>query len=445
VPRCLVLSLHSGRDAAPNAASAQTADRTDTRAITESAAGNAADKPAAAAITEITSGARGRARQLITRTAASAGDAFGFQCRGGVGGGIGLYSVNLDDDMADRPRSGWVTGCVAAVVLACAVSSTAQVPQGMPPAPRPAFQIWLRELVEEAWRRGFDRDLVAQALSRLQPLPRVIQADRAQAAAAPPLDAYLSARLTPPLVARGREMLRDHRDLLARIERWFGVQRRFVVAIWGAETGYGPYTGDVPVFQALATLAWEPRRADYFRAELFDALRMVQRRHIDIPSMVGSWAGAMGQPQFMPSSYLKHAFDFDRDGRRDIWDSIPDTLASIANYLRGYDWHNGETWGREVRLTAAVRDRIMRDVEPRREGCSAVRSLTGKRTLDDWAAFGVRSADGSPLPRAHLDASLVLAADERMFLVYHNYEAILGYNCSHPYALSVAMLADLLR
>jgi membrane-bound lytic murein transglycosylase B len=439
------MSLHSGRDAASNTASAQTADRTDTRTITESAARNAADKPAAAAITQSRpAGTLAPGRWLLAR-AASVRGAFGFQCSGRCRGAIDFYSVTLDDDMAARPRGGWVAGCVAAVALASAVSSTAQVPQGMPPRPRPAFQLWLGELVEEAWRRGFDRDLVARALSRLQPLPRVIQADRAQAAAAPRLDAYLSARLTPPLVARGREMMRDHRDLLARIERWFGVQRRFVVAIWGAETGYGPYTGDVPVFQALATLAWEPRRADYFRAELFDALRMVQRRHIDIPSMVGSWAGAMGQPQFMPSSYLKHAFDFDRDGRRDIWNSIPDTLASIANYLRGYDWHNGETWGREVRLTAAVRNRIMRDVEPRREGCSAVRSLTGKRTLDDWAAFGVQSADGSPLPRAHLDASLVLAADERMFLVYHNYEAILGYNCSHHYALSVAMLADLLR
>jgi membrane-bound lytic murein transglycosylase B len=144
----------------------------------------------------------------------------------------------------------------------------------------------------------------------------------------------------------------------------------------------------------------------------------------------------------MPSSYLKYAFDFDRDGRRDIWNSIPDTLASIANYLRGFDWHNGETWGREVQMPADVRARIMRDVEPRREGCNAIRNLTERRALDDWAAFGVRRVDGMRLPRADLDASLVLTADERTFLVYRNYEAILGYNCSHYYALSVALLAD---
>ncbi len=333
----------------------------------------------------------------------------------------------------------WVT---LAVAVAVAAASAAQAPRATPAATPPPFQIWLADLRAEARRRGFDRDLVEQALSRQQPLPRVIQADRAQVAPNPQLDAYLSARLTPALEARGRERMRAHRHLLDRIERWFGVQRRFVIAIWGAETGYGPYTGDVPVFHALATLAWEPRRADYFRGELFDALRMVQRRHIDIASMVGSWAGAMGQPQFMPSSYLKYAFDFDRDGRRDIWNSIPDTLASIANYLRAFGWRNGETWGREVRLSADLRGRIGREVEPRRDGCSAIRSLTEKRALATWAALGVRLADGSPLPRADIDASLVLTADERTFLVYRNYEALLGYNCSHYYALSVAMLAD---
>ena len=294
----------------------------------------------------------------------------------------------------------------------------------------------------EARQKQFDGDLVERALSGLQPLPQVIEADRAQAAPGPGLDAYLAVRLTPALHARGLEMMREHRQLLGRIERWFGVQRRFVVAIWGAETGYGPYTGDVPVFRALATLAWEPRRADYFRRELFDALHIVRRGHIDLPSMVGSWAGAMGQPQFMPSSYLKYAYDFDRDGRRDIWNSIPDTLASIANYLRGFDWRNGETWGREVRLSAGVRDRIVRTVAARRQGCGAIRSLTEARPLADWTVLGVRLADGSPLPRARLDASLVLTPDLRTFLVYRNYEAILGYNCSHYYALSVALLAD---
>jgi membrane-bound lytic murein transglycosylase B len=351
------------------------------------------------------------------------------------------------DSTAGRIRHGWLRtcaiGCVAVLLLA--IAPAAQTPPTPTASPPPPFHLWLPDLIGEAVRRGFDRRLATRALSGLQPLPRVIQADRAQAAPGRGLEAYLSERLTPDLITRGRAKMREHRRLLDRIERFFGVQRRFVVAIWGAETGYGPYTGDVPVFQALATLAWEPRRADYFRAELFDALRIVQRGHIDIESMVGSWAGAMGQPQFMPSSYIKYAFDFDRDGRRDIWRSIPDTLASIANYLRSFGWRNAETWGREVSLTTAVRMRIMSQVTSREDGCGAIRTLTTSRALNAWAADGVRLADGRALPRDGVEGSLVLTADPRTFLVYRNYESILAYNCSHYYALSVAMLADAIR
>jgi membrane-bound lytic murein transglycosylase B len=161
--------------------------------------------------------------------------------------------------------------------------------------------------------------------------------------------------------------------------------------------------------------------------------------------MVGSWAGAMGHPQFMPSSYLKHAVDFDDDGRRDIWRSVPDALASIANYLKSYDWQDDETWGREVRVSAPARARITEEVKMRTEGCFAVRNMTERRDLEDWDELGVRRADGKPLPRADVDASLVTTGDQRTFLVYRNYEAILGYNCAHYYALSVAMLGDRLQ
>jgi membrane-bound lytic murein transglycosylase B len=325
------------------------------------------------------------------------------------------------------------------------MAGAAQTQATLPSSQPPPFHLWLTDLIGEAVRRGFDRRLVTRALSGLQPLPRVMESDRAQVAPSRGLHVYLSERLTPELITRGREQMREHRRLLDRIERHFGVQRRFVIAIWGAETGYGLYTGDVPVFQALATLAWEPRRAAYFRAELFDALRIAQRGDIDIGSMVGSWAGAMGQPQFMPSSYLKYAFDFDRTGHRDIWRSVPDTLASIANYLRSFGWRNGETWGREVSLTAAVRTRVMNQVTPREDGCGAVRTLTNRRPISAWAADGVRLADGRALPRGGVDASLVLTADPRNFLVYRNYESILAYNCSHYYAISVAMLADAIR
>ena len=308
-----------------------------------------------------------------------------------------------------------------------------------------SFQAWLNDLMNEALDRGFDRRLVTRVLSGLRPLPGVTQADRAQAGASPALDAYLSKRLTSDRIARGREELREHRPLLDRVEQAFGVQRRFVVAIWGIETGYGTYRGEVPVFQALATLAWAPRRAPYFREELFEALGMVQREQIDVESMTGSWAGAMGQPQFMPSSYVKYAVDFDGDRRRDIWHSSPDALASIANYLRTFGWLDGQTWGREVRVPDAARKRITDTVSKREDGCGAIRTLTTRRPLNEWATAGVRRANGLPLPPADVSASLVLTVGARTFLVYPNYESILAYNCSHAYALSVAMLADALR
>jgi membrane-bound lytic murein transglycosylase B len=308
-----------------------------------------------------------------------------------------------------------------------------------------SFHAWLAQVTSEAVRRGVDRGLVARALGTLQPLPHVIQADRAQAGAPPPLDGYLSQRLTADRIARGREQMRAHGALLGHIERSFGVQRQFVVGIWGIESGYGSYAGDVPVFQALATLAWNPRRASYFREELFHALNIAQRDGIDMESMRGSWAGAMGQPQFMPSSYSKYAVDFDGDGRRDIWGSIPDALASIANYLRTSGWLSGQTWGQEVRLTTSARRRIMSAGAARTDGCAAIRTLSARRQMREWAADGVRLANGLPLPRAGVGATLVLTADARTFLVTPNYEALLAYNCSHYYALSVALLADAVR
>jgi membrane-bound lytic murein transglycosylase B len=223
------------------------------------------------------------------------------------------------------------------------------------------------------------------------------------------------------------------------------VPRRIALAIWGIESRYGRNTGRTPVFQALATLAWEPRRSQFFRGQLFDALTMVARGHTDIDTMKGSWAGAMGQTQFMPSSYLEYAVDEDGDGRRDIWGSTPDVLGSIANYLKGHGWSREETWGREVRINAATRARIDTAAIPRREsGCYAMRDMSERRPLGEWRRLGVRRVDGAALPRAEIDAGLVDVGD-RSFLVYQNYDALLRYNCAHHYALSVAMLAERLR
>jgi membrane-bound lytic murein transglycosylase B len=316
--------------------------------------------------------------------------------------------------------------------------------QNSSPPPRP-FGPWLETLMDEARSEGFGDELVMAALAGVTPLERVIQLDRAQPELQVGFDRYYRTRINSATVNQGRALLRQHQSLLARIENDYGVPRRFVLAIWGMETRYGRVTGNTPIFQALATLAWEGRREAFFKGELFDALRMVQRGHIDVTSMTGSWAGAMGHPQFMPSSYLKFAEDFDGDGRRDIWRSTGDTLASIANYLKEWGWDDRWTWGREVRVSAAARARIENDVEMRGDGwCFASRNMTEHIPLERWQQFGVRTASGGALPRADVDASLV-TTDSRVFLVYGNYDAILRYNCAHYYALSVALLADQLR
>ena len=368
-------------------------------------------------------------------------------------------------DLVGLSRMRW-KGLVLAFVMA-GVGVAAQSPTQDAPAPSPAtvpapastaislspdvvvdtaqtFDDWLAALIKEARERGYSDDLVGETLQGLTPLERVIRSDRAQAELNPGFDRYLSARLTPALIRRGKELEEENRTLLSHIEKEFHVQGRFLLAIWAMETRYGRITGRVPVFQALATLAWEPRRADYFRGELFNALTMVQRGSIDAKTMTGSWAGAMGQTQFMPSSYLKYAVDFDGDDRRDIWGSTADTLASIASYLKGFGWDDDSTWGREVKVTDAVRERIDSKVPKRKEGCYAIRNMTERRPLAEWQSLGVRRPDGSALPKIDRSAALV-DVGRRKFLVYRNYDAILGYNCAHYYALTVALIADRLR
>lgn len=331
-----------------------------------------------------------------------------------------------------------------AVVLLSALYSLSGQQQDPSPAPRP-FGPWLAALMADARDRGFSEELVNEALASVEPLERVIQNDRSQAELVVGFDRYYRSRVNAAVVRNGRDQLAANRSLLTRIEQEYEVPSRFILAIWGMETRYGRITGNVPIFQALATLAWEGRREEFFKGELFDALTMVSRGFIDVPSMTGSWAGAMGNPQFMPSSYLKFAEDFDKDGRRDIWRSNGDTLASIANYLDEWGWDGDWTWGREVRVSAAARERIEAEVAPRSDGwCFAARNMTERIPLRRWQEMGVRTLSGGPLPRASIDAGLV-TTDRRTFLVYENYDALLRYNCAHYYALSVALLADQLR
>jgi membrane-bound lytic murein transglycosylase B len=306
---------------------------------------------------------------------------------------------------------------------------------------RPTFSDWLSELRDEAIQRGIAAEIVSQAFDGIEPLERVIASDRNQAEFVLTFDRYLSRVVTPETVRRGRQLYAQHQPLLERVQEAYGVQPRFILAFWGIESRFGRVQGRLPIIPALATLAFDPRRSGFFRNQLFDALEMVNRGYIELPSMRGSWAGAMGQPQFMPSSYLAYAVDFDGDGRKDIWSTEADIFASIANYLSSHGWSDKHTWGREVRVPPGSRARIAAAAPTRASGCAAMRDMRGPLPLDRWHQLGVRRADGGSLPVASLDAWLVTSGS-RNFLVYGNYRTILAYNCAHYYALTVGTLAD---
>ncbi len=309
-------------------------------------------------------------------------------------------------------------------------------------APRPSFSEWLDGVRKEAIERGIRQDVVDEALGQIdEPVPVVLERDRAQAEAVFSLEKYIARQLTAKKIANGREQFAMHRELLNAVAERYGVPARIIAGVWGMETNFGGFSGIRPTVAALATLAWDPRRATFFRGELFDALEILNRGDIDFSSMKGSWAGAMGQPQFMPSSYLKFAQDFDGDGLKDIWANAGDVFASIANYLKGHGWTDNQTWGREVIIPAAAAKRIRADVQRRSDTCRGARDMTVARPLRDWQKIGVRLAGGKALPASDLPASLV-SGTTRHFLVYKNFDALLEYNCSLSYAITVALLGD---
>jgi membrane-bound lytic murein transglycosylase B len=310
------------------------------------------------------------------------------------------------------------------------------------PEARPAFSEWLEAVRQEALSRGIRQDIVDKALAGIdEPVPVILERDRAQAEAVLALESYLKRVLTKKRIRLGRERYADNRELLEQVGARYGVAPRIIAAIWGVESSFGSFSGIRPTIAALATLAWDPRRSTFFRGELFDALEILNRGDIDLENMKGSWAGAMGQVQFMPSSYLKFAEDFDGDGRKDIWSTPGDVFASIANYLKGHGWKSGQAWGREVSVPAGALRGIRANVPYREGSCHAVREMTVAQPLKQWQTLGVRLPGGRHLPQSDLTASLV-SGTKRQFLVYANYDALLEYNCAHSYAVSVALLGD---
>ena len=340
-----------------------------------------------------------------------------------------------------------------ATPTAPAQTTTPAPPESPSPVPSPAtapapadnsqsFDEWLDGVRAEAAQRGIRQEVIDEAFAGVtEPLQIVIERDRSQAEAVLSLEDYIRRRLTAALVKRGRDAYERYRPLLQKVSEKYGVPSRIIAGVWGIESNFGGFSGVRPTIGALTTLAWDPRRAAFFRTELFDALEILNRGDIEMSRMKGSWAGAMGQPQFMPSSYLEYAQDFDGDGRRDIWNSPGDIFASIANYLRGHGWVAGSNWGREVKMTQAVADRVEATLDKRTGGCSATRNMTVPLPLSEWRKLGVRALDGSPLPNSPQKASL-FSGTTRHFLAYENYDALLEYNCSNSYALSVITLGE---
>lgn len=296
--------------------------------------------------------------------------------------------------------------------------------------PASEFSACIAELKTRAATQGISRAVIDNNLARVSHVPRVIELDRRQPEFSESFANYIGQRVNEQRIRQGRALLAEHRPMLDEIAREYGVPVQYLVAFWGLETNYGSFFGRMPVLDSLATLACDTRRGDYFTGELIGALKIIDEGAIDPARMEGSWAGAMGHVQFMPSVFLRYAIDYDGNGRRDLWGSVPDAMASAANFLKGIGWQAGERWGREVRLP---------------EGFAYGKAgLDRRETLEQWRALGVRRADGAPLPVADMQASLLVPAGHQgpAFLVYDNFHVIMRWNRSEFYALSVGHLAD---
>ena len=311
------------------------------------------------------------------------------------------------------------------------------------------FDSWLAELRQEALDSGISEASVELAFSEITPpVQRIISNDRAQPERVQTYEEYLSARVSEWKIRNGQSRMTEHSEVLADIAEQYGVQARFIVAFWGMETNFGTYPISEPIFNALATLAFDNRRAAFFRKQFMAALSMLDSGFPTYEMMKSSWAGAMGQSQFIPESYLTYAVDHDGDGKRDIWETEADVFASIANYLKARGWRDDQTWGRRVKLPPGGEDSLRGD---RADGltvdryCRSYGSLGIWRDLQDWQALGVRRPDGSDLPSRSIPAALVFAdpGDDEAFIVYRNFCSIMSYNPAFKYALSIGLLSDL--
>ncbi|MES3007607.1 MAG: lytic murein transglycosylase [Pseudomonadota bacterium] len=344
--------------------------------------------------------------------------------------------------------------CISTLLAtsACAQNDTAPVvspgdsPVATPTQDDAAFQAWLAEFRTEALSKGIGAATLDAILPTIQQQRRVIEADRNQAEFVETYADYLE-RVSPRRIEMGQQLMADHGEMIRAAAQAHGVQPRFVAGILGMESNYGTFPITEPLFNVIATLAYDGRRAEQFRAQLLAAFEIVDKGYATPEMMKSSWAGALGAPQFMPDSYLRLAVDQDGDGKRDLWTMGPDVIGSVANYLQDAGWQESQTWGRVVSLPPGGEQSLPAPQDtgiPLDDTCRRYATLGVWRDLNDWQELGVRKADGTDLPTRPIQAALVIGdeGDDKGYLVYRNFCSILRYNPSFKYALGVSLLAD---
>ena len=310
-----------------------------------------------------------------------------------------------------------------AALIVCAACSGAHANNG-------SFDQWLVTFKQDAIQAGVPGKLVDETLGGAKPISKVIELDRKQPGDKITFTRYKNNILSKARVAKGRKLYKKHRAELEKVAAKTGVAPQYIIALWGIETNFGGYTGNFDTLKSLATLAYEGRRADFFRKELIAGLKILAEGKISKETLKGSWAGAMGQCQFMPSSYHSFAVDGDGDGVKDIWNSLPDVFASIANYLKIQGWDGEFRWGREVRLPKGMTlDR---------------ETLYNAKTLAEFRKQGITMANGQPLADIDVKGYVMHPGEpnEGSYIVYQNYHVLLDWNRSRYFATAVGLLAD---
>ena len=306
------------------------------------------------------------------------------------------------------------------------------------------FNQYVADLKAEAIEKGFSQKIVDNAFATVKFKKKVIKADKNQPEVKETLETYLPKRVPKWKIDRARKLYKENQTELEKIAAKYGVQARFIVALWGLESNFGKIQGSHPVISSVVTLAYDGRREALYKRQLWAALTILEEGHIDLDHFKGSWAGAMGQTQFMPTSFNAYAVDYDGDGKKDIWQNKLDAFASIANYLKKAGWNDSLTWGRQVVLPEGFNSEhiLQRGTRTRKQWLENWNK--SERGLADWQALGLRRTDGTDLPNVAITAALVMPDDEngRMYLAYDNYKALMHWNRSYYFATSVGYLSD---